>query len=100
MLPPNFATSDWPAVTISESPVADGDRGSTWNYGSNFGGPTRSGWTSGADTIRSGSTEGMFGTWGVVDSGYNGGTTTIAGYTFVNSKISMCAGTAGAVCRG
>lgn len=34
-----------------------------WNYGQNFGGPTKASWTSGADTVHGGGV-GMFGTMG------------------------------------
>ena len=46
--------------------TVDGNTGSTWNYGSNFGGPTKSSWTSGADIVHDGMNEGMFGSFGIV----------------------------------
>ena len=51
--------------TIDAASV-DGNTGSTWNYGSNFGGPTKSSWTSGADIVHDGMNEGMFGSFGIV----------------------------------
>ena len=65
----------------------------SWNYGVDFGGPTKSSWTSGADTVHGGATEGMFGSFGVVDSAYSGTST-------VGSIIGLCPGTAGSICRG
>ena len=38
-------------------------QGADWNYGSNFGGPLKATWTSGADTVHDGGV-GMFGTFG------------------------------------
>jgi len=84
-------SSDWPATTISDA--NDGNTGSTWNYGSNFGGPTKSSWTSDKDTVHSGMKEGMFGSFGVVDSAYSG-------TGAVGSIIGLCPGTAGSICRG
>jgi len=86
-------TSDWPATVISDAASVDGNTGSTWNYGSNFGGPTKATWTSGKDTVHSGMAEGMFGSFGVVDSAYSGTST-------VGSIIGLCPGTAGSICRG
>lgn len=74
--------------------------GGTWNYGVNFGGPTKSSWTSGKDTDRAMygvRGEGMFGNSFIGDSAYstaNGGTGIFA------SPVSMCPGTAGSVCKG
>jgi len=62
-------SSEWPAATISDSATNGGLTGSAWNYGSNFGGPTKAGWTSGADTVHSGG-EGAFGIFGVEDDNY------------------------------
>jgi hypothetical protein len=78
-------SSEWPAATISDAATNGGNTGSTWNYGSNFGGPTRAGWTSGADTVHGGAAEGMFGSFGVEDDNYG---------------PTLCPGTAGSVCKG
>ena len=86
-------TSDWPATQISDAASVDGNTASTWNYGSDFGGPTKASWTSGAISKHSGSAEGMFGSFGIVDSAYSGTGT-------VGSIIALCPGTAGSVCRG
>ena len=86
-------TSDWPATQISDAASVDGNTASTWNYGADFGGPTKASWTSGAISKHSGSAEGMFGSFGIVDSAYSGTST-------VGSIITLCPGTAGAVCRG
>ena len=81
-------------MTISASSTVDGNTGSTWNYGSNFGGPTKSSWTSGKDTVHGiTGADGMFGSWGVSDSAYSGTST-------VGSVIALCPGTAGSICRG
>jgi hypothetical protein len=64
-------TSDWPATQISDEAT----------------------WTSGKISKHSGEAEGMFGSFGIVDSAYSGTGT-------VGSLITLCAGTAGAVCRG
>jgi len=78
----------------------DGASGKMWNYGDNFGGPTKSTWTSGANT----SHNVMGGYWGVVDSGYKsnvaGSDTSAYGFDQINKAISVCPGTAGSVCRG
>jgi hypothetical protein len=86
-------TSDWPATQISDAASVDGNTASTWNYGADFGGPTKASWTSGAISKHSGSAEGMFGSFGIVDSAYSGTST-------VGSIITLCPGTAGSVCRG
>jgi hypothetical protein len=81
-------SSSWPAATISDTATSVGTlTASAWNYGSNFGGPTHSSWTSGADTVHADttSTGGMFGTMGVDDENYG--------------NISMCVDTA-STCRG
>ena len=82
-------SSSWPAATISDLSTATVGTlaASTWNYGSNFGGPTSTSWTSGADTVHADttSTGGMFGTMGVDDENYG--------------NISMCVDSA-ATCRG
>jgi hypothetical protein len=67
-------SSSWPAATISDDASLPGTlTASLWNYGSNFGGPTSSSWTSGADTAHSytDATGGMFGTFGVDDENYD-----------------------------
>mmetsp|Transcript_33061 Transcript_33061/g.78829 ORF Transcript_33061/g.78829 Transcript_33061/m.78829 type:complete len:94 (+) Transcript_33061:112-393(+) len=63
--------SSWPAVTLGDTASYDGNSGDAWNYGSNFGGPLKDSWASGADTVRTGGV-GMFGVMGVNDSAYNG----------------------------
>ena len=97
-------TSDWPAVEISEAATNDGNTGSAWNYGSNYGGPTKSTWTSGADSLTGGvlgnkTGQGMFGKFGVADTSYSAD---VGGQpNFLTPQVvSMCSGTAGAVCRG
>ena len=70
-------------------------QGSAWNYGSNFGGGTGSP-TVHSDTKASG---GMFGTYGVVDTAYSTIDASKA-VTAMNSKVALCAGTAGAKCSG
>mmetsp|Transcript_60812 Transcript_60812/g.143186 ORF Transcript_60812/g.143186 Transcript_60812/m.143186 type:complete len:97 (+) Transcript_60812:25-315(+) len=60
----NLFSSDWPAVTLGDSGSESGNNGAVWNYGQNFGGPTKASWTSGADTVHGGGV-GMFGTMGV-----------------------------------
>ena len=55
----------------------DGNTGSTWNYGQNFGGGTNS------PTVHSGGV-GMYGSWGTNET----------------YPISLCPGTAGSVCAG
>ena len=80
-------TSVWPATDISDVATADGgNTAATWNYGADFGGPTKATWTSGAISKHSGEAEGMFGSFGIVDSAY--------------ASITLCPGTAGSVCRG
>ena len=80
-------TSVWPATDISDVATADGgNTAATWNYGADFGGPTKATWTSGAISKHSGEAEGMFGSFGIVDSAY--------------TAITLCPGTAGSVCRG
>ena len=78
-----------------------------WNYGANFGGPTKSTWTSGSNSLTAGvaansNGAGMMGHYFIGDPSYEdvyGGT---AGWmqNNVDHAVSMCAGTAGAVCRG
>ena len=82
-------SSVWPGVTISDDSTADGGlTASAWNYGSNFGGPTSTSWTSGKDTVHNDttSTGGMFGSFGVQETS--------------NAKPDLCAGLAASVCRG
>lgn len=55
--------TEWPAVSISDGADNLGLQGATWNYGSNFGGPLKSTWTSGADTVHDGGV-GMYGKFG------------------------------------
>ena len=107
----------WPAVTEANNyglQTADGDKfpgsnvvcdssgglctqfvtgnmGSSWNYGDNFGGPTKSTWTSGADTDHS-----IFGSWGVVDEGYDGFDEGMNGLIPLCKYSSVSSGT----CRG
>jgi hypothetical protein len=88
-------TSDWPATQISDATGVDGNTASTWNYGADFGGPTKSTWTSGAISKHNGEAEGMFGSFGIVDSAYSG--TGAVGSVF---PLGLCPGTAGSVCRG
>jgi hypothetical protein len=67
-------SSVWPAATISDDATQPGTlTASAWNYGSNFGGPTKTSWTSGADTAHSytDATGGIFGSFGVDDENYN-----------------------------
>jgi hypothetical protein len=71
-------------------------QGSTWNYGSNFGGGTGSP-TVHSDTSASG---GMFGSWGVVDTTYSAIDDTTKAVTGMNTKITLCPGTSGATCSG
>ena len=95
-------SSSWPAATISDTATSVGTlTASAWNYGSNFGGPTHSSWTSGADTVHADttSTGGMFGSWGVVDTTYSAIDASKA-VTGMNTKITLCPGTAGATCSG
>jgi hypothetical protein len=84
----------------------DGGSGANWNYGSNFGGPTKSTWTSGADTAHDVLGGGGWG-FAVMDSGYgsfmagaNAQDGTYDNGSQMNVKISVCPGTAGATCRG
>ena len=98
-LQPNFNTGYYSTPCIpSEGMTAK------WNYGANFGGPTKSTWTSGANSLTGGvdgnkTGQGMFGKFGVVDTSYSrddGGQP-----NFRNPQVvTMCAGTAGSVCRG
>ena len=64
-------SSSWPAGDISDNATASGVLGSSWNYGSNFGGPLKveGGFTSGADTVHAGGV-GAFGSCGVNDFEY------------------------------
>ena len=66
----------------------DGNTGSTWNYGQNFGGgtnsPTDHTWP---------------GTWGVADTAYSTYDSSW-GLTTLNANISLCPGTARSVCAG
>ena len=74
---------------ISDATDVDGNTGSTWNYGQNFGGhattnPTDHSWP---------------GSWGIVDTAYSKYDTSNA-LTTMNGNIALCPGTAGSVCRG
>ena len=64
-------------TVISDATNVDGNTGSTWNYGQNFGGGTNS------PTVHSGGV-GMYGSWGTNET----------------YPISLCPGTAGSVCAG
>ena len=66
-----------------------------WNYGANFGGPTKAAWTSGADSLTAGNSaatsgKGMFGKYAISDNNYDdddGGTASSSAM-----KIHMCDG--------
>ena len=100
--------SVWPAMTVIQVTDVDASGGGggvdpasngggpvmtsgTWNYGVNFGGPTKSSWTSGKDTDRGfyGTRhEGMFGNSYVGDSAYS---TSYGGIgTTVSASVTMC----------
>jgi len=59
-------SSSWPAGDILDNTTASSVLGSSWNYGSNFGGPLKveGGFTSGADTVHAGGV-GAYGSFGV-----------------------------------
>ena len=79
-------SSDWPATTISDA--NDGNTGSTWNYGQNFGGGT------GSPTDHT-----WPGTWGVADTAYSTYDTS-HGLDTMGANIALCAGTAAGGCSG
>ena len=63
-------SSDWGVNCVSST-----EQTAAWNYGANFGGPTKSSWTSGADSITMGksdswSNKGMFGKYAVTTDNY------------------------------
>ena len=80
---------------ISDASRNDGNQGSVWNYGANFGGGNGSPSIHG-DSEASGD---MFGPYGVVDTAYS---TIDSKKTVVdlNSKITMCGGGLGVRCSG
>lgn len=86
----DLSTITFGGTIISDATDVDGNTGSTWNYGSNFGGkaatnPTDHSWP---------------GSWGVADTAYSTYDTDNA-LTGMNANISMCPGTAGgAGCTG
>eukprot|EP00293_Proteomonas_sulcata_P017133 CAMPEP_0184310354 /NCGR_PEP_ID=MMETSP1049-20130417/27610_1 /TAXON_ID=77928 /ORGANISM="Proteomonas sulcata, Strain CCMP704" /LENGTH=92 /DNA_ID=CAMNT_0026624345 /DNA_START=255 /DNA_END=533 /DNA_ORIENTATION=+ len=80
-------SSTWPATDIDEAPGTAGIMGGTWNYGA-----------SSVNTFGAGEPNdahdggvGMFGAFGVTDSGYSSTTT---------GGIALCPGTAGSSCSG
>jgi hypothetical protein len=73
---------------ISDATDVDGNTGSTWNYGQNFGGGT------GSPTDHT-----WPGSWGVADTAYSTYDSSNA-LTTMNGNITLCAGTAGASCSG
>jgi len=75
---------------ISDAATVDGNSGSSWNYGSNFGGGTGSP----TDHNLGGSS------WGVADTAYSTYDASF-GLTAMNDKITLCPGLAGgAGCSG
>mmetsp|Transcript_57130 Transcript_57130/g.116923 ORF Transcript_57130/g.116923 Transcript_57130/m.116923 type:complete len:91 (-) Transcript_57130:266-538(-) len=78
-------SSSWPGVTISDDPASSGNTAASWNYGAmttnEFGGMG----DGSAPTAHDGGV-GAYGTMGVEDAGYD--------------AITLCPGTAGAVCSG
>ena len=84
-----------------------------WNYGANFGGPSKATWTSGANSLTAGSWDkdtpttngGMFGVYSVADPSYstgNGGFGNSTNYPQNgNFIVPMCSGKdTTAVCLG
>ena len=93
----NILNYQTPCGTASDSTLHVNcvDRYETWNYGANFGGPTKSTWTSGANSLTAGNSaatkgQGMFGKYAVSDNNYDdddGGTASSEAM-----KIHMCDG--------
>ena len=76
-----------------------------WNYGANFGGPTKSTWTSGANSLTMGVSSAytgkvMFGRWAVGDDMYDDDQGGIA--TDNSQEIHLCdmGGSGKTDCRG
>jgi hypothetical protein len=74
---------------ISDATDVDGNTGSTWNYGQNFGGHAT---TSPTDHTWPGS-------WGIADTAYSTYSTANA-LTTMGGNITLCPGTAGSSCTG
>ena len=80
--------SDWGVNCISST-----EQSAAWNYGANFGGPSKTTWTSGANSITMGTSDshsadgGMFGKYAVSTKvyGYQNG-----GFTGSTKVIPMC----------
>jgi hypothetical protein len=85
---------------ISDATDVDGNTGSTWNYGASNTNEF-SGFNSSSDSPakHGGEAEGMYGSWGVLDTAYSTMNTDKSMGT-LNANIALCAGTAGAVCAG
>eukprot|EP00293_Proteomonas_sulcata_P008863 CAMPEP_0184301646 /NCGR_PEP_ID=MMETSP1049-20130417/11799_1 /TAXON_ID=77928 /ORGANISM="Proteomonas sulcata, Strain CCMP704" /LENGTH=94 /DNA_ID=CAMNT_0026612703 /DNA_START=198 /DNA_END=483 /DNA_ORIENTATION=+ len=75
------------ATTITDDASADGNSGAVWNYGAS----STNTFGAGEANDAHGGGVGMFGSFGVTDSGYNSSAT---------GGIALCPGTAGSVCSG
>merc|ERR1712127_222052 len=77
-----------------------GNTGSTWNYGASatndFSGMNAA---SDSPAKHGGEADGMYGSWGVLDTAYSTMNADKSMGT-LNANIALCAGTAGAVCAG
>lgn len=85
---------------ISDATDVDGNTGSTWNYGASstndFSGMNAA---SDSPAKHGGEADGMYGSWGVLDTAYSTMNADKSMGT-LNANIALCAGTAGAVCAG
>jgi hypothetical protein len=81
---------DWGVNCISST-----EQSAAWNYGANFGGPSKTTWTSGANSITMGTSDshsadgGMFGKYAVADGAYDYNAGGIEEYSW---EIPMCGG--------
>jgi hypothetical protein len=94
------ANNPWEVTCVTDDQIE-----AQWNYGANFGGPTKSTWTSGANSLTMGVSsvytgKGMFGRWAVGDDMYDDDQGGIA--TDNSQEIHLCdmGGSGKTDCRG
>ena len=89
----DFSNTCSSSSTYGKNCIDSTEQDAAWNYGANFGGPTKSTWTSGANSITMGTSasysgKGMFGKYAVTTDNYNYYEGGLGG----DHEIKMCGG--------
>jgi len=85
----NLFSSGWPATTITDSPIADGNQGAAWNYGASAIGDM-----GGIQSTNKVFADHSIGAFGVTDTAYSGEASYASGADTMNSVIKVDPGTA------